>query len=122
MIITYHKTNGLNDAIEIEAQGERGAGGAFTTYQLNLKPDGVSKLQLLVMFQNGPIYGPQDFNGLTNEALMAVLIHRMEGFVGGPFQHPKNHEALLHLKLALDALQARTSERQLRKVEGKLIQ
>ncbi|MGK3945618.1 hypothetical protein ABK046_45655, partial [Streptomyces caeruleatus] len=34
-------------------------------------------------FQNGPISSPADFNGLTNEALLAVVIDRMRGFQYG---------------------------------------
>ena len=137
--ITDHKVNGLNEAIEITA-GAPSPGGA--PYQYNLigrgehipnigpRPFGVN-----LRFQNGPIAKVEDMNGITNEALLAVVIDRMRSF-----QHPivntsdggtghdftqrgtyacrENACALTHLEEALMWLQKRTHDRMKRGVEG----
>ena len=68
-------------------------------------------------FQNGPI-GEAGVNGITHEALLAVLIDRLRGFQGGPFRSDHNSMVLSHLSAALGALNERTRERQERGVEG----
>lgn len=118
--ITDHKLNGLNEAIDVYAL-EPGAGGAHTRYDIRwfssaLFP-GVT-LSLKIPFQNGPIKGPEDYNGITNEALLAVLIDRMRGFQSGPFRSDDNAMALSHLESALEKLQKRTRDRLARGVEG----
>jgi hypothetical protein len=73
-------------------------------------------------FQKGPIIDGMGVNGITQEALLTVLIDRLNGFQSGRFASRHNEEALLHLKAALSALQARTRERIARGVEGKLLE
>lgn len=135
--ITDHKVNGLNEAITIEAAGEPGAGGANTTYALTLVGvDGRPVSGQLICFQSKPIAGPEDFNGLTNEALLAIVIDRMRGVQGmlphqqrdprdlvlrsdpAPFRCRENALALTHLEEALMWLQKRTRDRMARGVEG----
>lgn len=126
--VNLHKVNGLNEAISVTAIGEPGPGGAFHEYLFLLDPHPDAPAEetrtdtklLLVQFQNGPIKEPKDCNGWTSEAFLAMLIHRTEGFCKGPFPHPKNDEALFHLKAALQAFQDRTKERLARGVEGSL--
>lgn len=141
--ITDHKVNGLNEAIEINAIGEPGPGGANHNYSVVLRPPGIPQFHIgQIVFQNGPIAKPQDMNGLTNEALLAILIDRMRGFQGMPPVHPmpagtppglegarlapnrpqfqcrENAIALTHLEEALMWLQKRTRDRMARGVEG----
>ena len=137
--ITDHKTNGLNEAITITADAP-GSGGASHIYTLFI-PDSVPTkpgvtVHHVINFQNGPIQSPADFNGLTNEALLAVLIDRMRGFQGmapvhvtpmsrlathpAPFACRENAIALTHLEEALMWLQKRTLDRVKRGVEGTL--
>lgn len=126
MPITDHKVNGLNEAIEITADGA-GHGGASHEYVLALPNHASTTLH----FQNGPIATPADFNGLTNEALLAVLIDRMRGFQHGrnpdgsfdfnsrgKFACRENALALTALEEALMWLQKRTLDRMRRGVEG----
>lgn len=127
--ITDHKVNGLNDALEVTAIGEPGPGGANHHYELRLQtgirelPDGSSVPVVSfwpITFQNGPIASPADFNGITNEALLAVLIDRMRGFQSGPFACRENALALTKLEEAMMWLQFRTRARMARGVEGTL--
>lgn len=56
-------------------------------------------------------------NGITNEALIAVLMHRIE-FLNRLFPSPENFRAIEHLQGALDQLELRTARRMTRGVEG----
>lgn len=121
--INDHKVNGLNEAIEITA-GEPGPGGASTYYEIYV-PDSVpptpgTTIHVGLSFQSQPIASPADYNGITNEALLAIIIDRMRGFQGGPFASRDGAIALTHLEDALLRLQRRTRERMARGVEGKL--
>ncbi|VVQ17109.1 hypothetical protein PS914_05960 [Pseudomonas fluorescens] len=70
-----------------------------------------------LVFQNGPI-SEVGVNGITHEALLAILIDRMEGFQSGPYASSDNAEALESMRTAQTALQRRTIERMNRGVEG----
>lgn len=113
--ITDHKVNGLNEALEITAD-EPGSGGASHEYVIGLPNHAPTALH----FQNGPIQSPDDHNGITNEALLAVVIDRMRGFQSGQFKCRENAIALTHLEDALMWLQKRTRDRMARGVEGRL--
>jgi hypothetical protein len=121
--ITDHKINGLNQAIEIEAR-ELSSGGAPTHYRIFI-PDscelkGYVTVHTALTFQSKPIVTPEDYNGITGEALLAVLIDRMRCFQSGPFACRENEKALEHLEEALMWLQKRTRDRMARGVEGSL--
>lgn len=72
---------------------------------------------LVVLFQNGPI---KEFgvNGVTQEALLAIVLDRLRSFQQGPFPSPHNGTALAHCEAALFDLQNRTRDRIARGVEG----
>ncbi len=140
--ITDHKVNGLNEALTITADGP-GPGGASHRYDITgvdteTNPAGTnaegykaSFSRTVLLFQNGPISKTEDMNGITNEALIAVVIDRMRGFqhgrkVDGSFEFTsrgqfackENACALTHLEEALMWLQKRTRDRMARGVEG----
>jgi hypothetical protein len=122
--ILLHKLNGLNDVIDIVAH-EAGPGGAPHRYDIigqgeHIPNIGPRPFGVNLRFQNGPISKPEDYNGITNEALLAVLIDRMQGFQNGPFKCRENAIALTHLEEALMWLQKRTRDRMERGVEGAL--
>lgn len=68
-------------------------------------------------FQNGPIK-EHGVNGLSQEALIAVLIDRLEGFQSGQFKCHDNQVALDSLQNARLWLHKRTMDRVARDVEG----
>ena len=129
--LTGHIVNPANDQLKITVADEPGSGGANHRYEITgldtegnaskTGPDGYSHRysKLVVLFQNGPI-PEHGVNGVTHEALLAILIDRMEGFQRGPFASPYNAQALHHLRTAQEVLLARTRERMARGVEGKL--
>lgn len=108
-----HRVNPANDVIKIQVLDEMGAGGANHHYRLSW-PEFPG---LDIHFQNGPI-AEAGVNGITHEALLAILIDRMECFQAGPFANGYNGQALLHLQAAQQALLDRTRERMARGVEG----
>lgn len=141
-IITDHIVNGLNEVITITADGP-GPGGASHRYDVigkaeNIPGMGPRPFGANLRFQNGPIgRNPdgttrlQDLNGITNEALLAVLIDRMRGFQfernpdgsfdeskRGKFACKENACALTHMEEALMWLHKRTRDRMRRGVEG----
>lgn len=115
-----------NHQLTIEVTDQPGKGGACHRYEVtgfdsstNIsnedKPYTVQKLT--VLFQNGPI-NEFGVNGVTHEALLAIVIDRLRSFNQSPFQSADNFSALECCKLALTHLQNRTRARIARGVEG----
>lgn len=129
--IDTHKVNACNGALTIAALDEPGSGGANCRYQIG----GYSRKQEVVAdreageteivddvatdinFQNGPV-AEVGVNGVTHEALLAILIDRLQGFQRGPFVCRENALALTKLEEALMWLNKRTQGRLARGVEG----
>jgi len=105
--------------LKINVIDEPGAGGANHEYAISWDgpvaggPDDF----IIVKFQNGPI---KEFgvNGVTQEALLAIVIDRLRSFQAGPFACEDNQNALTHCEAALKTLQKRTLARIARGVEG----
>lgn len=99
-----------------------GAGGACHKYEIALdgaKAGGpASDLKVRLLFQNGAIR-EAGVNGLSNEGLLACVLDRLLAFQAGPYPCQENQEAAAHVKIALDALQARTARRQAAGIEGR---
>lgn len=121
--ITTHKVNGCNEALKIEVLDEPGAGGACHEYLIVLpetsKPIDFAHAgnAVLIPFQNGPIV-EAGVNGITQEALLAVVIDRLQSFQAGPYACFENGCALDFITAGLTWLQKRTSDRLARGVEG----
>lgn len=114
--ITDHKIAGIDNLVTVMANDEPGPGNACHEYEISVK--GVELPVGKISFQNGPLAeaGP---NGLTNESLLAVVIHRLEGFQSGDFRCRENTLALTKMQEAMHWLQHRTADRLRRNVEGK---
>ena len=69
-----------------------------------------------ISFQNGPV-GEVGVNGITSEALLAIVIHRTK-ILNDMFPSSYNELALHSLCGALTAFEARTKDRIKRQVEG----
>ncbi len=111
--------------LSIEVRDEPGAGGANHRYLIRGFDDtsnpsnGVVQgdKSLRILFQNGPIK-ESGVNGITQEALLAIVIDRLRSFQNGPFACEDNGIALDATCLALKTLQKRTIARIARGVEG----
>lgn len=115
--ITDHITNPANDLLKIESVDEKGAGGAHHNYHVSYahgatpgNPMSGSVTTTMIQFQNGPI-AEAGVNGLTQEALLAIVIDRLRCFQGGPYSCRENAIALTKCEEALMWLQRRTMER-----------
>lgn len=128
--ITDHIVEGdsANHQLGVLALDEPGQGNACHLYQIygfetgtNVSNTDVAggphESVLAILFQNGPIK-EVGVNGVTHEALIAVLMDRLRGFQSGPYACQDNAEALHHLSVALGYLQKRTKARIARGVEG----
>lgn len=127
--LTGHHINPCNNALDIQVMDEPGSGGANHRYEITgfdtntnpsaTRPDGykVGFGRIIILFQNGPI-GEAGTNGITHEALLEILIDRLEGFQRGPYASPSNQTALEHIRAAQESLHSRTKERTARGVEG----
>ena len=114
--LTSHKANGLNDALRIDVLGEVGPGGASHCYSIVYVADLVPHCQD-IRFQNGPTQ-EAGINGISNEALLAIVEDRLLGFQSGEFACELNGRALSFVRAALDALKLRTEGRIARGIEG----
>ena len=117
--LTSHKVNGLNEALTIGVHDEPGSGGACHEYRISYD-DSQSDTPCepcSINFQNGPI---QEFgvNGISNEALLAIVEDRLRGFQSGEYACRENEVALYKIQEAMMWLQKRTRDRVARGVEG----
>lgn len=125
--ITTHAINPCNQALKVVALDGPGAGGASHAYDVMLEQrtqlgtsEATSYRTLAALrFQNGPVKETgEGANGITHEALLAVLIDRLESFQRGPYACEENAAALHGLRSALRWLNIRTQRREASGVEG----
>lgn len=119
--LTEHRVNPANDKLVIEVLDEPGSGGANHHYRVSgytpIPPTNPGADVTNIVFQNGPIK-EAGVNGLTHEALLAILCDRLRSFQAGPFSSRENALALTKLEEAQHWLHSRTLARMARGVEG----
>ena len=119
--LTSHKVNGLNEALRIEVLDDPGQGNACHLYGITSNEprnaDTPPAVTLPVRFQNGPI-AEAGVNGISGEALLAIVEDRLLGFQAGPYACRENALALTALQESMMWLQKRTRDRAARGVEG----
>lgn len=116
-----HKINPVNDLVTVTvidgpmiSRDPAGTSPAAPLYQIET-PNG-ARVQL--NFQNGPI-SEVGVNGVTNEALIVVVLDRMREFQKNPqFACRENALAITKLEEALHWLHARTLARMRKGIEG----
>lgn len=69
-----------------------------------------------ICFQNGTVL-EVGHNGVTNEALLAITIHRTK-ILNDKFPCDENEQAIGHMEAALKCFEDRTANRVARNVEG----
>ena len=120
--LTSHKVNGLNEALLVHVLDEPGQGNACHEYQIrrwvtNTGDQHDDEEFCVIKFQNGPI-AEAGVNGISNEALLAIVEDRLLGFQSGQFACRENAVALTKIQEAMMWLQKRTLDRLRRGVEG----
>lgn len=114
--LNEHGDSVLNSKLTITVMDEPGPGGAHHDYELA----GFAGGPLRVRFQIGGI-AEQGANGVSNEALLVIVLDRLRSFQKGPFACRANGAAIEDIEYALSALESRTLDRVARGVEGKTI-
>lgn len=114
--LTRHQINDVNKHVAVTViddpePPDKGAGCHVYALHVDDRPG------VLLGFQCGAV-SEVGVNGITDEALLVVLIDRLERFQTGAFACDENADALHALEYALAQLQARTRDRQRRGVEG----
>src|SRR5580700_7051109 len=100
--VNDHKVgNGAADVLDINVIDEPGAGGASHAYMVTwVVAGGGQPTSCHIDFQNGPIK-EAGVNGVTQEALLAIVIDRLRSFQAGPFASDYNAMALDHCQKGL---------------------
>ena len=114
--LTSHRVTGLNEKIHIDVVDSPGPGGACHAYRIAIDT-GKEIQQVHLNFQNGPIH-EVGVNGISVEALLAIVEDRLLGFQSGQFSCQENGFALGYIQDALQWLGKRTRDRVARGVEG----
>lgn len=127
--INDHQVNPAKDTLTITVEDDAGSGGANHLYRITgfntstnasdpfTARHGQPAEHATVLFQNGPI-PDVGVNGVTHEALLAIVADRLRCFQAGPFATKANACALTHIEEAMHWLHQRTLERMRRGVEG----
>jgi len=118
--LTSHKVNGLNECLVIEVLDEPGQGNACHEYRIRGVVGPLDHHPIAttdIHFQNGPLQ-EVGANGISQEALLAVVEDRLLGFQSGQYACRENAIALTHVQDAMMWLQKRTRDRVARGVEG----
>lgn len=129
-LLTDHIVDPANDRLQIAVLDNPGAGGAHHDYLISgfdttTNPSHTKHVAgeeppfqgVELLFQNGPI-AEVGVNGVTHEALIAILVDRLRSFQGGPYACRENALALTKLEEAQQWLLQRTRARMARGVEG----
>jgi len=125
--LTEHVAVKGEQGLRIVVMDEPGPGGAHHHYRVGGFTEVPPTRALIpavddvadVIFQNGPI--PEaGVNGLTQEALLAIVADRLRSFQEGPFPCEENRVALMYVEGALSYLKSRTRKRVARCVEGRM--
>jgi hypothetical protein len=127
--LAEHQVNDCNEKIQIEVADAPGSGNASHRYDITgfdtasnpsaESSDGYKSnfSRCILLFQNGPI-GEVGTNGITHEALLAIVADRLRSFQSGPYACRENRIALTQIEEAMHWLSHRTSARLRRGVEG----
>lgn len=113
-----HEGSTLNDNLSIMSD-DRDENGNASIYCIDVVGGAPQSggMKCMIQFQKGPLK-EAGHNGISDEALIAVVIDRLEGFNSGKYRCRENICAITHLQEALMWLQKRTADRQRRGVEG----
>lgn len=113
----HHDGHGLNESIRITADVRDSLTGGNASHYYKLEIDGQSVGVL--QFQHGSRNVAGSKPGVTEAALLTILIDRLEGFQAGPFACVENEQQLDLLRAALALTKMRADERARRGVLGR---
>lgn len=105
-ITDHYDGHGLNESIELIADQPDGSG-ASHCYGARINGEVVADIQ----FQKGPRNVVGSTPGMTEAALLVILIDRLRGFQAGPYACRENAIQLTHLEETLHWTKARADAR-----------
>lgn len=112
----HHDGHGLNDLVVIVSDPrDDKAGRASHKYKVFF----AGKIVADIQFQHGPRSNESSKRGLLDEAILAILLDRFDGFLEGPYSCAETIETHKHLTAALDAIKKRANDRAARNVLGR---
>lgn len=115
--VKIHHGSELNEKLEIVADAKDASG---ASYKYAISAESSAPAMVNIGFQKGALK-ESGFNGISDEALIAIVIDRLRGFQSGPFSCRENALALTKLEESMHWLNARTKDRMERGVEGKSV-
>lgn len=108
----------LNTELLVQVHDLPGPGGGHHEYTITRKHTHTPGTHVTrIDFQKGPIK-EVGVNGVSNEALLAIVLDRLLCFASGNYADDFTRTALQFVANALDSLHERTYDRHLREVEG----
>lgn len=120
----HHDGYGLNDRhlIVADERDHENGGGASHHYSVySVRPDqGNSQILADIQFQHGPRNVEGSVDGITDQALVAVLLDRYYSYQAGPFACRENALVITKLEEALMWMRKRNDDRARRGVLGTL--
>ena len=121
-----HKRNKFNrEHIEVKTADLRASDNAHHKYLIEVWDDPSGGVQpqdqvihsVELQFQNGGLK-EVGANGITDQALLAIVMDRLKSFNDGQFRCRENSLAITHLELVLMYMEERANDRARRGVEG----
>ena len=106
----------LHKHLQVFATDAPGPGGANHEYAIFFETEKTRDFKT-ISFQKGGV-NEVGLNGVSDEALLAILIDRAEHFSAGPFSSEHGNAALFNMREALECLRRRYEDRAARGVEG----
>lgn len=113
-ITSHHDGFGLNDNIKITADAKSGPGGASHTYVATVDGEEVARIH----FQEGPLKAEGSKAGISERALLMIILDRLQCFNEGQFRTRENAVAATNIEQGAMWLHARAMERARRQVLG----
>lgn len=122
-----HKNNKFNrQCVEVFTTDAVQQDGANHAYRIEVydrydgKKDEGMRAKCELPFQNGGLK-EVGANGITDQALLAIILDRMRGFNDGPFRCRENSIIITKIEEALMWMEKRANDRSRRNVEGERI-
>lgn len=117
-IIDFHKCEEAPSPIEIVADELNDTNRASHKYVINVKPEGKPTITQALWFQKGAVIPAGGWNGITDEALLAIVIDRLICHNRGPWPNSFTEGAALKCVEAMELLHARKRKRAAAGVQG----
>ena len=114
--LTEHLVEPQEPHASVRVAGEPNSIGVHSEYSISIN----KREYFNIVFQTGN-QKEVGINGITNEILLNIVLHRLQEFQASAFDCDENSIAINDIKSALDILKQRTSTRIARGVEGKQI-